>query len=72
MRNERWWCDNCDKEVEEVIEVDHGGYEEVWGARVWHSQMTDCCNSCGKDDIELLLNSDDVELTVELANLLRP
>lgn len=38
-------CENCGKECE-VIEEDDGGYEEIWGAKIWCSAFTtksDCC-----------------------------
>ena len=47
-------CFRCEIKFEEEdgIIIDHGGYEEFWGAKVWHSQMTLCCPKCKKDDIE--------------------
>ena len=41
-----FWQRNKDM-VLEFIEEDDGGYEEVWGAKVWCSALTtksDCCN----------------------------
>lgn len=38
-------CGKCDR-VCEKIEIDDGGYEEVWGAQVWtpaFSDVSDCC-----------------------------
>ena len=37
---------------DELVEVDHGGYEEFWGAKVWRSEFTDCSPCCFTDDIE--------------------
>jgi hypothetical protein len=38
-------CIECGKECE-LIEKDDGGYEEFWGAKVWHEQMTDYSDCC--------------------------
>ena len=39
-------CDACNQECD-VVCIDEGGYEEVWGARMWHAQwvdVSDCCH----------------------------
>lgn len=39
-------CLRCNQECDLVTE-DHGGWEEFWGAPVWHTQLvdvSDCCN----------------------------
>lgn len=41
-------CTACDKPCE-VITVDHGGYEEIWGARRWHEQLVDVSECCEED-----------------------
>lgn len=38
-------CEACGKECD-TIEIDEGGMEEIWGARMWHAQwvtVSDCC-----------------------------
>ena len=32
-------CEKCGEECE-LTEIDDGGWEEFWGAKVWHEQMT--------------------------------
>ena len=39
-------CGKCDQ-LCDVIDVDQGGYENFWGAKVWHEQMetvSECCH----------------------------
>ena len=44
-------CSQCGKPCE-LIEVDHGGYEECWGAMVWNHQYTDVTDCCQVEDYE--------------------
>jgi len=40
-------CENCGERCE-LIDVDDGGYEEVWGARIWvpaWTKVSDCCQA---------------------------
>jgi hypothetical protein len=40
-------CEQCGLECD-LVEIDDGGYEEIWGAKIWCEQMTDyssCCNA---------------------------
>ena len=53
-------CESCDQECD-VIEVDEGGYEEIWGAKTWHSMKVSASNCC-------LENFEEVEQE-ELADL---
>ena len=43
-----WICGKCEK-ICEKMEVDEGGWEEFWGAKVWHHQYTDVSNCCQDD-----------------------
>lgn len=38
-------CTKCG-EICDLIEVDEGGYEEWWGARVWRQDFTDYSDCC--------------------------
>lgn len=38
-------CCACDQ-ICELIEIDEGGYEEVWGAKVWVHMYTDVSGCC--------------------------
>ena len=54
MNSKYFKCYNCEITFEEddLVEVDYGGWEEFWGAKVWHHQYVDCCPKCHQDDIE--------------------
>lgn len=43
----RFLCIKCGEECD-LIEADHGGYEEVWGYKTWVPALvnvSDCCES---------------------------
>ncbi len=40
-------CGACSK-VCELIEEDHGGMSEAWGAPFWHAMPTDVTDCCGE------------------------
>jgi hypothetical protein len=44
-------CLECNQPCE-LIEIDAGGYEEVWGAKVWHKQPIDVSSCCQVEDWE--------------------
>lgn len=46
-------CIECGHECD-LIEVDHGGWEEFWGAKVWHHQYTDVTDCCQSEDYETI------------------
>jgi hypothetical protein len=48
----RYRCENCGNECD-IIEYDDGGYEEIWGARIWHPQPTDYSDCCKEDFTEM-------------------
>lgn len=41
-------CTACGEPCEPIT-VDQGGYEEVWGARLWHEQLADVSECCEED-----------------------
>lgn len=44
--SKHWECSRC-RQPCEVYERDDGGWEEFWGAKVWHRQLivvSECCN----------------------------
>ena len=46
-------CVECGEPCD-IHEREDGGYEEFWGAKVWHQQFTsvsDCCNSEDYDEV---------------------
>jgi hypothetical protein len=44
-------CSECGEPCE-LITVDHGGIEEIWGAMIWHEQPTDITDCCNSEDYE--------------------
>ena len=44
-------CLQCNQECD-LIETDHGGWEEFWGAKVWHYQYVSVTSCCGSEDYE--------------------
>jgi hypothetical protein len=43
----RFICIECNQECE-LIDIDDGNFEEVWGAKVWRPDYTsysDCCHA---------------------------
>jgi hypothetical protein len=43
----KYICLKCKSECD-LHEIDEGGYEEFWGAKVWHpvfTSLSDCCHS---------------------------
>lgn len=53
-------CLQCGNECE-LEQRDDGGYEEFWGAQVWHTQLTDVSDCCHSDDIEEIEDEEDSE-----------
>jgi len=53
----KYRCEECRCKCD-LHTVDHGGYEEVWGARVWHPMPTDVSDCCHAD-VEEVPPSDD-------------
>lgn len=58
MENEREtikaeFCNNCESIVD-TIRIECGGYEEIWGAKVWRKDWEEVCTTCHKDDIETI------------------
>ena len=47
----RFRCHECGNECD-LIEEDQGGYEEFWGAKVWHEQFTDITDCCRVEDFD--------------------
>ena len=45
-------CPCCGNDCE-VYTEDHGGWEEFWGAKVWHEQLTDVSECCGEEPYTL-------------------
>ena len=41
-----YFCEECEQECE-LVEIDEGGYEEIWGARMWHPMWTNVSDCCG-------------------------
>lgn len=50
----RYRCSYCNStfDADDRVEVDHGGWEEFWGAKVWHHQYVDVSPCCHKEDYE--------------------
>ena len=53
-------CVKC-KQPCDLHTVDHGGYEEVWGAKIWHSVLEDVSDCC-HDEIEVIDEENDDEI----------
>ncbi len=51
-------CEGCDR-ICESIEIDEGGYEEVWGAKMWHSQKVDVSDCCAEPYEEKQVDEED-------------
>jgi hypothetical protein len=51
MNYTEYRCAECGEPCELITE-EQGGYEEVWGAKVFHSQPSDVTECCNSDDWE--------------------
>ena len=69
MKRKRFFCHDCDSECD-LIEEDDGGYEEVWGAKVWCSALTTKSDCCNDEEWVEVGSSDDMDLTTELVSAL--
>jgi len=50
-------CNECNH-ICDLVERDDGGYEEFWGAKVWHAQYTTVTDCCGSEDYEEVNEAD--------------
>ena len=50
--NKVYYCEACGSECEPV-DIECGGWEEFWGAKVWHSQITTVSGCCHENYEEL-------------------
>lgn len=46
----RYQCLKCDK-LCDVVSIDEGGYENFWGASVWHQAWSDVSECC-QDEVD--------------------
>ena len=53
-------CVKCKRPCD-LHTIDVGGYEEVWGAKIWHSVLEDVSDCC-HDEIEVIDEENDDEI----------